>query len=112
MFEIPTGNYDKGLGVGKGWYKVPLWLQKNIGNWLLDGAGETIVHQTQYRSYPYGAFLLKYNSVSGWSWEPRSLPMRARAMRPAILGLSSSGRGWGRPCGTAGWRRPLKAAWL
>jgi hypothetical protein len=59
MFEIPTGNYDKGLGVGKGWYKVPLWLQKNIGNWLLDGAGETIVHQTQYRSYPYGAFLLK-----------------------------------------------------
>ena len=61
MFEIPTGNYDKGLGVGKVWYKVPLWLQKNIGNWLLDGgAGETIVHQTQYRSYPYGAFLLKY----------------------------------------------------
>jgi hypothetical protein len=26
MFEIPTGNYDKGLGVGKVWYKVaPGW---------------------------------------------------------------------------------------
>ena len=23
MFEIPTGNYSKGLGVGKVWYKVP-----------------------------------------------------------------------------------------
>ena len=61
MFEIPTGSYDKGLGVGKVWYKVPFWLQKNIGHWLLDGgAGETIVPQTQYRNFPYGGFLLKY----------------------------------------------------
>jgi len=61
MFELPTGSYDKGLGVGKVWYKLPLWLQKNIGHWLLDGgAGETIVPQTQYRNFPYGAFLLKY----------------------------------------------------
>jgi hypothetical protein len=61
MLELPTGSYDKGLGVGKVWYKAPLWLQKNIGNWLLDGgAGETIVPQTQYRNFPYGAFLLKY----------------------------------------------------
>ncbi len=61
MFELPTGNYDKGLGVGKVWYKVPLWLQKNFGPWLLDGGGgETIVPQVGYRNYPYGAFLLKY----------------------------------------------------
>ena len=32
MFEMPTGNSDKGLGVGKVWYKLPLWLQKNIGH--------------------------------------------------------------------------------
>ena len=61
MFEMPTGNYDKGLGVGKVWYRLPLWLQKNIGPWLLDGgAGETMVPQTQYRNFPYGGFLLKY----------------------------------------------------
>jgi hypothetical protein len=61
MFEMPTGSYDKGLGVGTVWYKVPLWLQKNIGHWLLDGgAGETIVPQSQYRNFPYGGFLLKY----------------------------------------------------
>ena len=61
MFEMPTGNYDKGLGIGKVWYRLPLWLQKNFGPWLLDGgAGETVVSQTGYRNFPYGGFLLKY----------------------------------------------------
>ena len=39
MFEMPTGNYDKGLGVGKVWYKLPIWVQKNEGKWLFDGGG-------------------------------------------------------------------------
>ena len=39
MFEMPTGNYDKGLGVGKVWYKLLIWLQKNEGKWLFDGGG-------------------------------------------------------------------------
>jgi hypothetical protein len=61
MFEMPTGSYNKGLGVGKVWYRLPLWMQKNFGKWLLDGgAGETIVPQTGYRNFPYGGFLLKY----------------------------------------------------
>ena len=60
MFEIPTGNYDKGLGVGKVWYKLPVWLQKNFGKWLLDGgAGETVVPQTGYHDFPFGGFLVK-----------------------------------------------------
>ena len=61
MVEIPTGNYDKGLGAGKVWYKLPLWMQKNIGHWTLDGgAGYQIVPQTDFRDFPYGGFLLKY----------------------------------------------------
>jgi hypothetical protein len=61
MFEMPTGSYDMGLGVGKVWYKFPLWMQKNSGKWLLDGgAGETVVQQTAYRNFPYGGFLVKY----------------------------------------------------
>lgn len=61
MFELPTGDFDKGLGVGKVWYKLPVWLQKNVGKWLLDGgAGETVAPQTGYRDFPYGGFLLKY----------------------------------------------------
>lgn len=60
MFEMPTGNSDKGLGVGKVWYRLPLWLQKNEGKWLFDGgAGETVVPQTGYHDFPYGGFLVK-----------------------------------------------------
>jgi hypothetical protein len=60
MFEIPTGNYDKGLGIGKVWYKLPIWLQKNSGKWLFDGgAGYEVVPQTGYRNFPYGGFLVK-----------------------------------------------------
>lgn len=61
MFEMPTGNADNGLGVGKVWYRLPVWLQKNFGPWLLDGgAGETVVPQEDFHNFPYGGFLLKY----------------------------------------------------
>jgi hypothetical protein len=60
MFEMPTGNADKGLGIGKVWYKLPLWLQKNSGKWLFDGgAGEVVIPQTDYHDFPYGGFLVK-----------------------------------------------------
>jgi hypothetical protein len=60
MFEIPTGSYDKGLGVGKVWYKLPIWLQKNAGPWTFDGgAGYQVVPQIGYRNFPYTGWLLK-----------------------------------------------------
>ncbi len=60
MFEMPTGSYTKGLGVGKVWYKLPIWVQKNEGKWLFDGgAGYEVVPQTDYRNFPYGGFLVK-----------------------------------------------------
>jgi len=60
MFEIPTGSYSDGLGVGKVWYKLPIWLQKNEGKWTFDGgAGYEVVPQTDYRNFPYGGFLVK-----------------------------------------------------
>jgi hypothetical protein len=60
MFEMPTGNPNNGLGVGKVWYKLPIWLQKNWGKWLFDGgAGYAVVPQTGYRNYPYTGWLVK-----------------------------------------------------
>ncbi len=60
MFEIPTGSYDKGLGVGKVWYKLPVWLQKNYGKWLFDGGGGyQVVPQANYRDFPYTGWLVK-----------------------------------------------------
>jgi hypothetical protein len=67
MFEMPTGNDTKGLGVGKVSYKLPLWLQKNIGKWTLDGgAGYQVVPQTDFRNFPYGGFLLKREFSERW----------------------------------------------
>ena len=44
MLEIPTGSYAKGLGVGKVWYKLPVWVQKSWGHWTTyGGAGYQIV---------------------------------------------------------------------
>jgi hypothetical protein len=60
MFEIPTGSYSRGLGIGKVWYKLPLWVAKDIGPWSLDGgAGYVVNPQTGYRNFPYGGFLVK-----------------------------------------------------
>jgi len=60
MFEIPTGSYEKGLGVGKVWYKLPIWLQKNSGKWLFDGGGGyQVVPQANYRNFLYTGWVVK-----------------------------------------------------
>lgn len=60
MLEVPTGDADKGLGVGRVWYKLPLWASKDFGPWtLVGGGGYTLVHQTGLRSFPYEGVLLK-----------------------------------------------------
>ena len=60
MFEIPTGSYDRGLGVGKVYYKIPLWLQKNEGKWLFDGGvGYEVLPQTDYKNFAYTGWLVK-----------------------------------------------------
>ena len=67
MFEVPTGNFDKGLGVGKVWYKLPIWLQKNSGKWLFDGGGGyQIVPQANYRDFPYTGWLVKRELNEQW----------------------------------------------
>jgi hypothetical protein len=60
MIEIPIGNFDKGLGEGKAWFKLPVWVEKEIGPWTLDGGvGYALVRQVDFRDFLYGGFLLK-----------------------------------------------------
>lgn len=60
MFEIPTGSYSRGLGVGRVWYKLPIWVAKDFGPWSVDGGiGYAINPQTQYRNFLYGGYLVK-----------------------------------------------------
>jgi hypothetical protein len=60
MFEISTGSFSKGLGVGKVWYKLPIWVEKEFGPWsLVGGLGYAVVPQSQYRNFLYGGYLVK-----------------------------------------------------
>ncbi len=60
MFEIPTGNAAKFLGVGNTWYKLPLWAQKSFGPWTTyGGGGETLISAKGYRNYPFAGWLIQ-----------------------------------------------------
>ena len=64
FFELPSGNADKGLGVGKTWYRMPLWFQKSWGpedtQWTTyGGGGETIVPQDGYKNFPFAGWLVQ-----------------------------------------------------
>jgi hypothetical protein len=52
MIEIPTDD--------KPWYRLPIWVAKDIGPWSLDGgAGYVVNPQSGMRNYPYGGFLVR-----------------------------------------------------
>jgi hypothetical protein len=64
FFELPTGNADRGLGVGKTWYRLPLWLQKSWGpgdrQWTsYGGGGAAVIPQAGYTNYPFAGWLLQ-----------------------------------------------------
>ena len=64
FFEFPSGNADKGLGVGKTWYRMPLWLQKSWGaedhQWTTyGGGGAAVVPQDGYKNYPFAGWLVQ-----------------------------------------------------
>jgi hypothetical protein len=68
MFEMPSGSASKGLGVGKTWYKVPLWAQKSWGPWTTyGGGGETLVNVKGYRNYPFAGWLLQRDLGKKWT---------------------------------------------
>lgn len=59
MTEIPTGSASAGLGAG-GWsWKLPLYAQKTVGGWTIDGGGGESVsrHIPGALNYPFGGML-------------------------------------------------------
>ncbi len=67
MFELPSGSAELGLGVGKVWYKVPLWIQKSFAPWTTyGGGGETIIRNVPgLGSYPFAGWLLQ-RDIGRW----------------------------------------------
>ena len=68
MFEVPTGSATRGLGVGKTWYKIPLWAQKSFGPWTTyGGGGVTVVKATGYRNFPFAGWLVQREIGKKWT---------------------------------------------
>jgi hypothetical protein len=44
MAELATGNSDKGLGNGRTWYRLPVWIQKSWGPWTSYGGGGVVLN--------------------------------------------------------------------
>jgi hypothetical protein len=60
MVELPTGSADRGLGNGRVWFRVPLWLQKSWGPWTTyGGGGEAFNSAPGQRNHAFGGWLLQ-----------------------------------------------------
>jgi hypothetical protein len=60
MAELATGDSNKGLGNGKTWWRLPLWIQKSWGEWTTyGGAGYVINRAEGQEDYPFAGWLLQ-----------------------------------------------------
>jgi hypothetical protein len=60
MAELATGDADKGLGNGKTWWRLPIWIQKSWGSWLTyGGAGYVVNHAAGQKDYPFAGWLIQ-----------------------------------------------------
>jgi hypothetical protein len=60
MAELPTGSASRGLGNGRAWFRIPLWVQKTWGTWTTyGGGGYAVNHAPGQRDYPFGGWLVQ-----------------------------------------------------
>jgi len=60
LAELPSGNHDKGLGNGRAWFKLPVWLQKSWGPWTTYGGGGYAFNSAPgQRNYAFGGELIQ-----------------------------------------------------
>lgn len=63
-YIFPTGNADRGLGNGRGWWFLPVWLQKSFGPWVTNaGGGYAINHAKEMKNFWFGGFLVQREVV-------------------------------------------------
>jgi hypothetical protein len=61
MAELPSGSPEHGLGNGRSWWKLPMWLQKSVGSWTTyGGGGYAVNHAPGMRSYGFGGWALQH----------------------------------------------------
>jgi len=66
MAELPTGDSARGLGNGRVWFRLPVWVQKSWGPWTTyGGAGYAINRAPGAASYPFAGWLLQRDVGGG-----------------------------------------------
>jgi Putative MetA-pathway of phenol degradation len=57
---LPTGDAARGLGNGRAWFQLPLWLQKSWGPWTTYGGGGAALNSAPgARDYGFAGWLLQ-----------------------------------------------------
>ena len=57
LAELPTGSASRGLGNGRAWFHLPVWLQKSYGAWTsFGGGGVTLNSAPGQRNCGYGGW--------------------------------------------------------
>jgi hypothetical protein len=60
LVELPAGDAGRGLGNGRTWLQLPLWMQKSWGPWTTyGGAGAVLNSAPGQRDHPYGGWLVQ-----------------------------------------------------
>lgn len=60
LLELSTGDQSKGLGNGRTWIKLPVWMQKDWGPWTSYlGGGYAINPASDQRNFGYGGILVQ-----------------------------------------------------
>ena len=60
MAELPTGRADRGLGNGRAWFRLPVWVQKSRGPWTTYGGGGVVLNSAPgQRNHPFGGWLVQ-----------------------------------------------------
>jgi hypothetical protein len=57
---LPAGDAARGLGNGRAWFELPLWLQKSRGPWTTYGGGGAALNSAPgRRDYGFAGWLLQ-----------------------------------------------------
>lgn len=85
MVEVATGDASRGLGNGRTWYHLPIWIQKSWGPWTsYGGGGIDINHAPGMRDSGFAGWLLQRQLGVHWVlgaelWEQGAQAVDGRA---------------------------------
>jgi hypothetical protein len=92
LAELPAGDQSKGLGNGRAWFKVPVWLQKSFGPWTCDGGGGYAYNPAPgQRNFYFGGLLVQRTLSPRLSLGGEAFFQGAQVQNDQIVPAGSSG---------------------